>query len=148
MVGPTTTVENTVGQVDQILELSLIGRYMLCQPVLIEFIFRLNDFDTSEADKAKWEHAQNALEAFVYEMGDKLEQAEYIDMSTEEEREEILKELNAVREWMDGEAGPDTKTEEFEDKLKTLKTATKDLFYRRDQARVSYSALIVTFLQR
>jgi hypothetical protein len=96
----------------------------------------LNDFDSAEADKAKWEHAQNALEAFVYEMGDKLEQDEYKDMSTEEEREEILKHLSVAREWMDGEAGPDTKTEEFEERLKTLKTATKDLFYRRDQARV------------
>uniref|UniRef100_A0A914VZ10 Hypoxia up-regulated protein 1 n=1 Tax=Plectus sambesii TaxID=2011161 RepID=A0A914VZ10_9BILA len=95
---------------------------------------RLSDFDNAEAEKAKREGAQNALEAFVYDMGDKLEQEEYQSLSTEEEREEINKQLNIVREWMDGETGPDTKTEEFEERLKTLKTATKEVFYRRDQA--------------
>lgn len=78
----------------------------------------------------------NSLEAFVYEMGDKLEQDEYKSLSTEEEREEILKQVNIIREWMDGETGPETKTEEFEEKLKSLKTATKELYYRRDQALV------------
>jgi hypothetical protein len=106
--------------------------------IVAQFVVpRLDDFDRIEKEKAERDAAQNALEAFVYDISDKIEQDEYARLSTDAERDAIRAEVKTVREWMDDDVSADTVTGDFKDRLKKLKSLTADIFYRRDQAKVS-----------
>jgi hypoxia up-regulated 1 len=63
-------------------------------------------------------------------------QDELKQFSSDDERTHIASLLSEAQTWMDDEAGADTKTEEYESRLADLKKATKDMFYRFEQAKV------------
>ena len=62
--------------------------------------FRLSDLTAKDKEKKLLEQAKNELEAFIYDMGDKLTQELYEKCSTEEERESINKHLADASDWL------------------------------------------------
>ncbi|VDI13919.1 Hypothetical predicted protein [Mytilus galloprovincialis] len=79
-------------------------------------------------DKAKkvLEKSKNDLEAFIFDMNDKLTQEMYEKCSTEAEREKLTKLLSEASDWMYDQE-EDAKAEVYQDKLKSLKKEIKDL---------------------
>ncbi|XP_061188994.1 hypoxia up-regulated protein 1-like isoform X1 [Saccostrea echinata] len=90
---------------------------------------RLTDLTAKDKEKKLLEKAKNDLEAFVYDMGDKIHDEDHQKCSTETEREELSKMLSDAGEWM-YEQEEDAKKEVFQNKLKELKKAVKDLKHR------------------
>lgn len=90
---------------------------------------KLKTLDDKEEKKLKRDSAINALESFISETRDKLDQDAYQEAATEELKESIPKELSSASEWLEYESdGADHVA--LEDRLKSLKTLTKDLFAR------------------
>jgi hypothetical protein len=81
------------------------------QMILI-LIYSLNKFDEGENVRRRHEAAINSLEAYIFDMRDKLlTRDEYVKLSTEETQKQISEQLDAAATWMDEEAGADTPTE-------------------------------------
>lgn len=97
-------------------------------------------FVVSELEKLKRDQAKNSLESFIHETRDKLEQNEYSEAATEEERSTIETDLKTVSEWLEYESD-DSKAKLFEDKLQQLRELTKELFSRVHEHRERPEAL-------
>ncbi|XP_071176735.1 hypoxia up-regulated protein 1-like isoform X1 [Mytilus edulis] len=84
--------------------------------------------ELTDKDKAKklLEKSKNDLEAFIFDMNDKLTQEMYEKCSTEAEREKLTKLLSEASDWMYDQE-EDAKAEVYQDKLKSLKKEIKDL---------------------
>ena len=93
-----------------------------------------------EKDKLKRDQMKNALESFIHETRDKLNQDDYSQSVTNDERESIEKELSAVSEWLDYESDSEQALA-FEEKLTKLTGQTKDLFERVREHRDRPEAL-------
>jgi len=91
---------------------------------------KLEDLDKADEERHEHETALNELQSFVYDMQDKLYMEEYETASTDEEKEKIKALCSETSEWLDEEAGPFTPTQDFKDKLKSLKELTSALFAR------------------
>ncbi|XP_003369437.1 putative hypoxia up-regulated protein 1 [Trichinella spiralis] len=78
------------------------------------------------------EKASNDLESFIFETRDKLDQADYVQLSTEEEREHIRSQLIIAETWLE-EQGPQTLLEEFKEQLKFIRNVTEALFFRHNE---------------
>jgi hypoxia up-regulated 1 len=99
-----------------------------------ESMKRLRAFEVYEKEKAEREEASNALESFLFDMQDKLEQDDYKSLTTDAERESYQNQIKEVKDWFE-EQGLETVTKEFKERLKTLKDVMKDLFYKLEEAR-------------
>lgn len=73
--------------------------------------------------------ALNNLESFVIDIQTKLYEDEYIEASTEEEREAIAKMCSEISDWL-YEDGADADADTYEKKLNELRELSKDLYYR------------------
>nr|CAG4646331.1 EOG090X07RL [Macrothrix elegans] len=83
-------------------------------------IAELNEKDRVRKEK---EMAQNALEAFILDTQDKLNQEEFQLLTTEDERNQILEKCNQVSDWL-YEDGSDVEAKAYETKLVELKDLT------------------------
>lgn len=90
---------------------------------------KLKGLDDQDQARLERDKAHNALESFVLETKDKLHTKEYELASTEEERNNYMKHLKEVGEWLEYESDASA-TEVFKEKLSTLKFLTRDLFER------------------
>lgn len=72
--------------------------------------YRLRDLTKKDEDKNRLAAVKNNLEAFSYDVKNKLYEEEYEACSTEEEREEIREKITAIMDWYD-EQGLDTVVE-------------------------------------
>ncbi|GAB1601863.1 hypoxia up-regulated protein 1-like [Argonauta hians] len=90
---------------------------------------RLADLKKKDEEKQALEHSKNELESFVFDMKDKLTQSDYMECSTEEQREAISNECSKALDWL-YEQDESTKTEEYVNQLTSLKAAAKDLMFR------------------
>eukprot|EP01147_Barroeca_monosierra_P010946 gene10946-3018_t len=89
----------------------------------------LESFSLAEYERAVNEEARNRLESFVFETKDKLWDDEFIECSTEEEREALQDILSILSDWLDFEAD-DANATIFNDKLDSLNSTCKDIFQR------------------
>ncbi|KRZ11411.1 Hypoxia up-regulated protein 1, partial [Trichinella zimbabwensis] len=78
------------------------------------------------------EKASNDLESFIFETRHKLDQTDYLHLSTEEEREHIRAQLIIAETWLE-EQGPQTLLEEFKEQLKFIRNVTEALFFRHNE---------------
>ncbi|CAE1165306.1 HYOU1 [Acanthosepion pharaonis] len=90
---------------------------------------RLALLKQKDEEKKALERSKNELEAFIFDIQDKLAQDDYIKCSTEEQREIISKKCSEASDWL-YEQGDDTPTKEYVDKLHVLVESTKDLKMR------------------
>ncbi|KAK3587703.1 hypothetical protein CHS0354_042490 [Potamilus streckersoni] len=101
---------------------------------------KLADWTAKDNEKAMLEKSKNELEAFIYDMTDKLSQTIYEKHSTQEERDSISQELASASDWL-SETDMDTTKEAYTDKLRSLKKLTKDLSFRVKEATERPKAL-------
>lgn len=80
-------------------------------------------------EKLERDRMKNALESFIHETLDKLNQEEYIVAVNDDERQKIETELKTVSEWLDYESD-NAKADDYEQRLVKLNGITKDLFER------------------
>ncbi|XP_069115800.1 hypoxia up-regulated protein 1-like isoform X1 [Argopecten irradians] len=101
---------------------------------------KLADLTAKDKEKKLLEKAKNDLEAFIFDMGDRLSQPLYEKCSTETEREEYSKTLSESSDWM-YEQDDDAKKEIYTDKLRELKKMTRDLEMRVTEMKERPEAL-------
>eukprot|EP00048_Salpingoeca_helianthica_P015533 m.227254 g.227254 ORF g.227254 m.227254 type:complete len:992 (+) comp17162_c0_seq1:14-2989(+) len=92
-------------------------------------VAKLRAFTEIEEEKKANEAAKNALEAFIYNTRDKLEQAPVIAVSTEAERTTLGEELSANGLWLEDE-GFGATTAEFRTRLNALNKTARPIFFR------------------
>lgn len=61
--------------------------------------------DEKDREKAEREKARNALETYIFDIQDKLYQPSHEKVSTQEERESLLKSFKETSEWLDEDSG-------------------------------------------
>merc|ERR1712106_296827 len=91
---------------------------------------KLDELNQADLDRLAVETALNELQSFSFDLGDKMEDEEFLSASTEEERESVVAECGKVSEWLDEEAGLFTPVEEFNTKIKLLKDLSAPLMAR------------------
>lgn len=91
---------------------------------------KLQQLRRRDQEKLRRDSARNLLESFITEVKMKLsEDEEYLKVSTEEERQNVITSIAPVSEWLEYEstgAGID----DFESKLKEVTTAVKPIYER------------------
>lgn len=94
---------------------------------------RLTDFDDSDRNAVLRSEALNVLEAFTYRARDYLEDDSFIGFSTDKTRKELQQLLSKTSEWLYGD-GTDAKTQDFKEKLKSLKAIVDPVLRRKDES--------------
>ncbi|XP_052061435.1 hypoxia up-regulated protein 1-like isoform X3 [Mytilus californianus] len=87
---------------------------------------KLAELTAKDKEKKLLEKSKNDLEAFIFDMNDKLTQEVYEKCSTEAEREKLSKLMSEASDWMYDQE-EDAKAEIYQDKLKSLKKEIKEL---------------------
>ncbi|OTF77659.1 hypothetical protein BLA29_007850, partial [Euroglyphus maynei] len=118
----------------------LDGDFQLSSETISASQRKLDTLNEREQDKLKRDQMKNALESFIHETKDKLNQDDYSQSVTNDERENIEKELRTVSEWLDYESDSE-QASTFEEKLTKLSGQTKDLFERVREHRERPEAL-------
>lgn len=95
---------------------------------------KLKLYNDKEQAKKELEEAHNALESFILETKDKLYQPEYEEITTEDERGEIMMKLNEASDWL-YEESDGAQAKAYKSKLSTLKSITSDMFNRMKEHR-------------
>lgn len=90
---------------------------------------KVNDFNELERQIIRRESALNALESFVIEAQQKLDEEEYKSCATPEEMEEIRKACAAVSDWI-YEDGENADAETYEKKLQELQDLVNPIYAR------------------
>ncbi|KRZ12318.1 Hypoxia up-regulated protein 1 [Trichinella pseudospiralis] len=96
------------------------------------FKAKLKAYALYKEKKELREKASNDLESFIFETRHKLDQADYLHLSTEEEREHIRAQLIIAETWLEDQ-GPQTLLEEFKEQLKFIRNVTEALFFRHNE---------------
>lgn len=68
--------------------------------IYINYLYRLAELTAKDKAKKVLEKSKNDLEAFIFDMNDKLTQEMYEKCSTEAEREKLTKLLSEASDWM------------------------------------------------
>lgn len=90
---------------------------------------KVDELNALEKKIVRRETALNALETFVIDSNQKLDEEEYASCATEEEIEAVRKACADVSDWM-YEDGENAEAEVYEEKLKELKKLTNDIYAR------------------
>lgn len=90
---------------------------------------KIDDLNELERETNRRESALNALESYVIEVNQRLDEKEYSSCATEAETKAIREACEAVNEWLydDGEGAA---AEAYEERLATLKKLTNDMYAR------------------
>ncbi|XP_029647908.1 hypoxia up-regulated protein 1 [Octopus sinensis] len=116
------------------MEIKILDLSPIAEKKLKESKNRLAELKKKDEEKRALEHSKNELESYIFDMQDKLSQEDYIQCSTEEQREAIRKECSDSSDWL-YEQDDSTKTEEYVKRLNILKAASKDLLFRVKEMR-------------
>ncbi|XP_075402809.1 hypoxia up-regulated protein 1 isoform X2 [Tenrec ecaudatus] len=115
-------------------ELSVLDLLDLPEDMIAHSVQKLQDLTLRDLEKHEREKAANSLEAFIFETQDKLYQAEYQEVSTEEQREEISGKLSATSTWLEDE-GFGATTVMLKEKLSELRRLCQGLFFRVEERK-------------
>ncbi|XP_059619437.1 hypoxia up-regulated protein 1 [Phlebotomus argentipes] len=107
--------------------------YLFTQP-LTEDLYqeskkKIDALDELERQRTRRETALNALESFVIEANQRMDQNEYSSCALPEEIEKIQKSCAETSDWL-YEDGSDADAKTYEEKLKELKKLTNDVYAR------------------
>jgi hypoxia up-regulated 1 len=94
---------------------------------------RLAAFDKSDSDRVLREDTRNNLESFAYKARDLLEDASFVEATTEILRKEIENTASEINEWIYGD-GADADTEGLKEKLSGLKKLVNPVLKRKEEA--------------
>lgn len=89
---------------------------------------KIQRLDALDAARRAQEEARNSLESFLYRGRELLYKDEIIEVSTEEEREQLSENLSTVSDWL--EDNEDAETPEFQTRLKDLRKIERPLSVR------------------
>ena len=95
---------------------------------------RLTEMTEKDLEKALLEAAKNSLEAYIFDMQDKMYSDEFVAASEEEERTNVTTTLSAASDWL-YEEGEDADRKAFNSKLASLKKAAKEIVTRVTEHR-------------
>ncbi len=90
---------------------------------------KVDDLNALEKKIVRRETAMNALETFVIDSNQKLDEEEYASCGTEAEIEAVRKACSDVSEWM-YEDGENAEAEVYEEKLKELQKLSNEIYAR------------------
>uniref|UniRef100_A0A1L8DU22 Hypoxia up-regulated protein 1 n=1 Tax=Nyssomyia neivai TaxID=330878 RepID=A0A1L8DU22_9DIPT len=90
---------------------------------------KIGALDKIEKERTRRETALNALESFVIEANQRMDQKEYSSCAVAEEIEQIQKSCAETSDWL-YEDGSEADAKTYEDKLKELKKLTNDVYSR------------------
>lgn len=96
---------------------------------------KLTTIKEKEKEKRKRAAAINALETFLFDLRDKLEQDEFVKCSKTDERDRVRAKLDEVDAWL-SEADATVDTKEFQDKLAELKNVSRDVMFRINERKL------------
>ncbi|KHJ89422.1 hypothetical protein OESDEN_10757, partial [Oesophagostomum dentatum] len=96
----------------------------------------LENFEKREKNARERAAAENDLEGYAFEISQLLENEEYVNHSTEEERNKVGEEVKRIRAWLEDETTPETKTSEFTKHHVTLKALVRPIKKRVDEGKV------------
>ncbi|KAG0360439.1 hypothetical protein BG005_010662 [Podila minutissima] len=96
-----------------------------------ESLLKIQRLDTLDAAKRAREEARNSLESFLYRGRDLLYKDEFIEASTEEEREKLTEALSTASDWL--EDNEDAETPEFQSRLKALRNLERPISFRASE---------------
>ena len=105
-------------------------------------ITKIQRLDALDAARRAQEEARNSLESFLYRGRELLYKDEIIEVSTEEEREQLFKSLALASEWL--EDNEDAETPEFQTRLKDLRKLERPMSIRaaeRDSRPKAFASL-------
>ncbi|KAG0235393.1 hypothetical protein BGW42_005372 [Actinomortierella wolfii] len=105
-----------------------------------ESLARIRRLDALDAAKRAREEARNNLESFLYRARELLHRDEIIEVTNEEQREQLSSKLSEASEWF--EDNEDAERKEFEAQLKTLKDLEEPIS-RRAAEKVSRPAAFI-----
>lgn len=88
-----------------------------------------------EKEKRKRAAAINALETFLFELRERLEQDEFVRCSSSEERERVRSKVDEVDAWL-SDADTAVETATFQDKLTELKNVSRDIMFRLNERKL------------
>jgi len=91
---------------------------------------KLDTLKKADQDRYAKETALNELQSFSFDLGDKINEEEYQQASTESERETVVGVVSKVSEWLDEEADMTVPIEEFTSRYKELKDLAAPIFAR------------------
>lgn len=101
---------------------------------------RLTAFDTSDRNAVVRSEALNVLEAFTYRARDYLDDEAFVSFSNDKTRKQLQDLLKKTSDWLYGD-GADAKTQDFKDKLKSLKAIVDPVLKRKDESGKRDSAV-------
>ncbi|KAF9300744.1 hypothetical protein BGZ74_007542 [Mortierella antarctica] len=96
-----------------------------------ESLLKIQRLDALDAAKRAREEARNSLESFLYRGRDLLYKDEFIEASTEEEREKLIEALSTASDWL--EDNEDAETPEFQSRLKALRNLERPISFRASE---------------
>ena len=83
--------------------------------------------DQAEIRKVKREEARNSLEGYLYKLRDQIELPDFLESSTDNERNKLKEKLESATEWLWDSAETAT--------MKDLKTRRNELEYARSPVK-------------
>ncbi|XP_065177501.1 hypoxia up-regulated protein 1-like [Sycon ciliatum] len=90
---------------------------------------RLQEMADRDLEKVLLEASKNALEAYIFDMQDKMYSEEYTEASEEEERANVTTALSAASDWL-YEEGEDATRKIYDEKLADLKKTARPIVRR------------------
>jgi len=93
---------------------------------------RIVAFDDSDRSRRLREEALNQLEGFTYKARDLLENSEFVEVSTDEERASLESKAKAASEWIYAD-GAEATREELKAKLKEMKDIVAPIEFRKEE---------------
>ncbi|EPB79014.1 DnaK family protein [Ancylostoma ceylanicum] len=101
----------------------------------------LEQFEKRERHARERAAAENELEGYAFEVSQLLEEEEYVKHSTEEERKKLTEQVKSIRNWLEDETTPDTKTSEFTKRHVALQTLLRPIKKRVEEGKTLAPAL-------
>uniref|UniRef100_A0A1I7TTG8 Hypoxia up-regulated protein 1 n=1 Tax=Caenorhabditis tropicalis TaxID=1561998 RepID=A0A1I7TTG8_9PELO len=93
---------------------------------------RMMSFAEKERLAAERAAAENELESFSFECSQYLEESEFTDFTSDEEKEKLDSSVKRIRAWLEDEVTKDTPTKEFTDNLLELKNVVRTVKRRQE----------------
>ena len=121
------------------------------QPIMLEskdvskIIKRLESQKEAEVLAKKLAEAQNDLEGAIYTYAEKLDEDNFVRVTSPEEREELSTELSKLREWMESEAFKESSAYEVKKRKKELEGHFADPIQREKEHEVRERAVEKAF---
>ncbi|KAK5575296.1 hypothetical protein RB653_010554 [Dictyostelium firmibasis] len=115
----------------------------LSKELYLESNDRINKLDQVDRILRELRQERNNLESFIYETKDKLDSnEEYLKCSTQEERDQLVQELDKTSNWLsDALDNDNTNTEEYRKQLKDIKKKADKIVNRVQQYQLVPVAL-------